>query len=145
MSQKLIFCPALRQHSRSCPWQRCSCLFIWLSLRPSSQPVRGPWLVETLTASCSGKHLRQRQWLSSRFDSWLPLRHHLGDRSDPGASVEHPSFSITRCRHRGDWPFHTTKKRSRFELKFDNELISVPTAANHTKQAFQLSVTSPGL
>lgn len=37
------------------------------------------------------------------------------------------------------------QERDRFELKFDNELISAPTAASHTEQAFQLSMTNPGL
>lgn len=102
-------------------------------------------MVETLTAFCSGKHLRQRRQLSRRFDSWLPLRHHLGDRPDSGASLEYLSFSITRCRHHGDRAFHASEKRGTFELKFDNELISAPTAANPAEQAFQLSVARLGL
>lgn len=60
------------------------------------------------------------------LDSWLPLRHHLGDGPDSGASLEYLSFSITRCPHSRDWPFYTTKKWGSFELKFDNELISAP-------------------
>lgn len=135
-SWKLMRLLTLLASGATVTWR--SSLFFWLS-------SRGPWLVETLTASCSGKHLRQRRRLSRRFDSWLPLRHHLGDKPDSGASLEHLSFSITRCRHHGERAFRATEKRGSSELKFDNELISVPTAANHAEQAFQLSVTGLGL
>lgn len=129
---EFIFCPALRQRWQSCTWQRRSRLFFGLtSLVWVVGQLAGPRLVETLTASCSGKHLRQRRLLSCHFDSWLPLRHHLGDRPRFLALLEstcHSALPDAVTTETG--PFTQTKKWGSFELKFDNELISATTQLN---------------